>query len=632
MPDLSFIERAVACADVNALRMALFQATRDPDIAAVKAVRARGAASDTVAFTPEGEDLVRRKAVEFLNSGFDSGALPTPTEAEVAELAMMAEARELQPEEMIMRVHLPAFAEMPYRARWTAGAEVPNGFVVAIVGAGFAGIAMGVQLEQLGIPFKIFERRAEVGGVWSANTYPDARVDTLSSSYEFGFEKRFPWTEYFARQSEVQGYLDHVSHKYGVHEHVEFGAAVTSARYDDDAKKWKLTVQRASEVIDFEANVVITASGLFSTPRELPVEGAADFAGKIVHTTQWDSAIDYEGKRVAIIGNGSTGVQLLSQIAATAESVVVHQRTPQWITPRPRYGDPVPEELQWLLQNMPFYWNWNKYVAGLSTIDLRDLLVPDESWIQSGGGVNERNDGLRDALVKYVEMQVDGRKDLLDELIPDYPPMTRRPVVDNNWYASLLRENVELVTTPIERITTDGVQTADGVLRQADLIVAAVGFETEKYLWPTEYYGARGVSLEEAWSTDGAQAHLGMTVPDFPNLFMLYGPNSQPVASGSGFPGWLEIWSKYIAEAIVELVEGGYSSMAVRREAFETYNALLHKEAGNLIYLSQNSATSKNYYLNEWGRLQVNVPWTGEQFFSMCAQLKSSDFDFTDAK
>ncbi|NLU64183.1 NAD(P)/FAD-dependent oxidoreductase [Rhodococcus sp. HNM0563] len=633
IPDRSFVERAVADADVNVLRMALFQATRDADIAAVRAERVAGAVADSVEFSTEDTALIRSKAVEYLMSGDTADVDTVLSTEEIDDLILMAEARALAPDKLVMRRRILSLPEWPFQRERPETVSVPDGYSVAIIGAGFSGIAMGVQLARLGIPFTIYERRSEIGGVWSINTYPDVRVDTLSASYEYSFEKKYPWSEYFARQSEVREYLDHVARKYGVFEHMVFDADVTSAKFDDAAKTWTLTVASADRTPStVVANVVVAASGLFATPRELPIEGVAGYSGQIVHTTEWNDSVEYAGKNVAIIGNGSTGVQLLSKVASEAASVSVYQRTPQWISPRAKYGEAISEELQWLFQTMPFYWNWNKYVAGLANNDLRELLIADEQWIADGGVVNKRNDAMREMLLGYIRAQVNGREDLIEKLVPDYPPMTRRPVVDNQWYASLTRDNVELVTTPIERLTETAVETSDGVAREADLIIAAVGFQTEKFLWPTEYIGEGGVSLEQVWNVQGAQAHLGMSVPGFPNMFMLYGPNSQPVASGAGLPIWLETWCAYIADGILEMLEKGYDSVSVRREAFEHYNEQLHKEAGRLIYLSQTSATEKNYYVNKWGRMQVSAPWDGEEYFAMCVHPRLSDFEFQHAK
>ncbi|MGX1932004.1 flavin-containing monooxygenase [Microbacterium resistens] len=633
MPERSFVERAVAHADVNALRLSLYQITRDPEIASIVPRRVYGAVADTVSFAVEDEELIRRKAVDLLLTGAPAEEeLPEPTASEIDELIQMLEGRRLEPPELTLRRQIPSFGDMPFQARWTADPSVPDGYHVAIVGAGIAGIAMGVQLAQLGIPFTVYERRSEVGGVWSINTYPDAGVDTLSATYEYGFEKKYPWPAYFARQADVRAYVEHVARRHGVFDRISFGSDVRVARFDDRSQDWTLTVSREGQPDQIvRADVVVAASGIFATPRDLPIEGAEGFAGDVVHTARWHDGVDCTGKRVAVIGNGSTGVQLLSKVAETAESVTVYQRTPQWISPRANYGVPIPDELQWLIGALPFYWNWNKYVAAMGTIELRNVLTTDARWIEGGGAVSERNDDLRALLTRYIEHQVGGRRDLVDQLVPDYAPMTRRPVVDNNWYASLTRPNVELVSTAIDRIEETAIVTADGTARETEVILAAVGFQTEKYVWPTAYYGEGGVSLEEVWRPQGAQAYLGMTVPRFPNLFLLYGPNSQPVAGGAGLPTWFEIWSRYVAQGIVAMLEGGHASMAVRQDVFDRYNEELHAEAQKLIYLSEHSTMKRNYYVNEFGRLQMNAPWTGERFFEMCEALQVSDYHFTAA-
>lgn len=629
-PDRGFVERAVSHADINALRMALYQATRDPEIAAIPTTRTMMAGTPFLVIGEEDKARIRAKAVEFLLEHAGEPADESVSDAELDELVQLAEGREIDPDELVMRRRLPSFGEFPFEASWSAGAEVPDGFSVAIIGGGFAGLAMATQLERVGIPYRLFERRSEVGGVWSINTYPDARVDTLSAIYQFGFEKKYPWTELFARQAEVRGYLEHVSRKYGVHEKTSFGHDVVRARFDEQRQEWRLTIAvDGGQAIEHTASVVVSASGLFTTPRSLQLPGQQRFRGRIVHTTDWNETLDCAGRKVAVIGNGSTGVQLLSAISEVAESVAVCQRTPQWIAPRPGYGVPVQRELRWLIDAMPYYWNWDKFVAGMSTTDLRDLLLVDDEWIRAGGQVSERNDALREFLTGYIADQVGGRQDLIDALVPDYPPMTRRPVVDNNWYRALVRDNVELVADSVASFTEDAIITGDGRRVEADFVVAAVGFDAQRYLWPTQYYGRGGRTLEESWAAEGAKAYLGMTVPDFPNLFMLYGPNSQPVAGGCGLPGWFEIWSRHIAQAIIEMLEGGHRAMSVRQEVYDEYNALIDKEASRTVYLLDNSAKAKNYYVNDAGRLQVNVPFTGEQLYAMSADPRLADYELS---
>jgi 4-hydroxyacetophenone monooxygenase len=630
IPDCSFIERAVSYANINALRMALYQATRDPEIGAIPTKRVVRAGAESLTIEPEDQARIRRKAVEFLRIHAGDQADQEISNEERDELVQMAEGRDVNAHDLNMHRLNPSFDEFPHEARWSDGNQVPDGFTVAIIGGGLSGIAMAVHLERVGIPYHLFERRSEVGGVWSINTYPDARVDTASVLYQFSFEKNHPWTEHFARQNEVRCYLEGVARKWGVREKIRFSHDVQLARYDAQRCEWDLDIKVAGErMVRHTASVVVSASGLFATPRTLDVPGVENFEGQIVHTTQWRDGVDCAGKKVAIIGNGSTGVQLLSSISAVADSVYVCQRTPQWISPRPGYGAPIEQELRWLADAMPYYWNWDKFVAGMGQMELWKLLLVDDQWIREGGKVNPRNDALRETLKGYIAEQVEGRQDLVDVLVPDYPPMTRRPVVDNNWYASLLRDNVELVADSVASFDEHALYTGGGRRLDVDLVVAAIGFDAQRYLWPTQYYGERGISLEQQWAKEGPKAYLGMTVPGFPNLFMLYGPNSQPVAGGCGLPEWFEIWSGYIAQAIIAMIESGNAAMSVRPDVHEEYNRRLDEEADRTVYLMDDSAKTKNYYVNDFGRLQVNIPFTGEQFFAMLAQPTLSDFELT---
>ncbi len=629
-----FVRRAVAEADPNALRIALYQATGNPELQAMPLqVNGMGAAlRQQLVVSPEHQERVKQLAVEFLLDGAADHERTVPTTAEVDRLLELAHGAPLAPESRRMRRDLVSFGAFPLGVSWTTTRPpLPDGFHIVIVGAGFSGIAMAVQLQLLALPYTILERRNEIGGVWSVNTYPDARVDTLSSTYQFGFEKHYPWSEYFARQPEVRGYLEHVAAKFEVLDKIRFGHDLTEARFDDTSSTWALRVSTAQgEELELTANVVVSAAGLFAVPKRFEAEGVDDFAGELIHTTEWTQGEHTaQGKRVAVIGNGSTGVQLLGRIADAAEQVFVFQRTPQWISPRERYGEIMSAESRWLLDAMPYYWNWSRYTALMPSFDTHDIVVPDPDWIARGGYVNERNDGVRAGLIKYIKRQLGDRQDLVERLIPDYAPFARRPVVDNGWYRALTRDNVELVTTPIARLTEHSIVTEDDEEREVDLVLTAVGFRTTMYLYPTDYHGVGGASLQARWSKDGPRAHLGMTVPDFPNFFMLYGPNSQPVSGHGSLPAWFEIWTHYVAKCLVAMLEAGYSQIEIRKDSHDEYNARMDDAAAGLIHLQDAGSRDVNYYLNEFGRMQVNAPWNGEGFYTWCGDPDLDDFNFS---
>jgi 4-hydroxyacetophenone monooxygenase len=245
--------------------------------------------------------------------------------------------------------------------------------------------------------------------------------------------------------------------------------------------------------------------------------------------------------------------------------------------------------------------------------------------------VNPKSDNLRNFLTQYIKTETGGREDLVARLIPDYAPFSRRPVVDNGWYRALTRDNVELVTDNIARFTPRGIETTDGKLREVDVIITATGFDVVKYLWPARYAGKNGRDLHDMWSAaDGPRAYLGMMVPDFPNFFMIYGPNSQPLSGGTGLHAWYVVWASYVAQCIVRMIEQGKSRVEVKREAYDRYNAALDDAGANLIQMKKEGGVEKNYYVNnEHGHLQVSAPWLSPEFHRMCANVDWNDLEIS---
>jgi len=531
--------------------------------------------------------------------------------------------------EFEFRQDIPAFEEFPWAATWSDGRPtLPDGFRVVVIGGGFCGIAMGVQLELLQIPYAVLERHHDLGGTWNRHRYPDVRVDTISISYEFGFEKNYPWTEYFARGPEVRRYLEHVATKYGVRPNMRFGCDVQQATFDEERDLWVLNVATPEGAEVIEANVIVSAVGTFANPNLPRFVGQHLYEGTIVHPSAWPEDLDLSGANVAIVGNGSTGVQLLAPIASLGTRVHVFQRTPQWISPRDKYGAAVEPEVRWLLDNMPGYWNWSRYMATHALFDAYRWYLPDEQWKAEGGFFNPMIEKLRENLIRYITVQTGGREDLINKLVPAYAPFARRPVVDNGWYQALTRDNVELVTDAITRLTRTGIETADGTVRDVDVIIAATGFQVMRYLAPARFIGVAGTELHDFWSSDGPRAYIGMMVPHFPNMFMLYGPNSQPLQSGHGLPSWFAIWSAYAGKCLVRMLEQGKKRVEVTVGAYTRYNEALDAKSRSMLWMQEEAAPQKNYYVNHFGRLQVNAPWWGPDYHRMCTQVEWDDLTF----
>jgi 4-hydroxyacetophenone monooxygenase len=636
--DIDFIRRAVDAAEPNALRTALYQATGDRELLALEQsveLMEKGHISRHSKLTIAQKDLpvLKDKAVRYLFEHQGAFEESVTSDAQLKELIELALGREITDEQYPELKSEASFDDYPlFLARWANDArpELPQDFRVAIIGTGHSGVAMAVHLETLGIPFDVYERRPEMGGVWSINRYPDIRVDTMSSTYQLGFVKRYPWTEYFAQGPEVRKYITDTARDFGVYDRIKFSHDVRSITYDEAASRWDLEIAHDDEVIRTAATFVIAATGLFSNAKNPDVRGIDDFRGTVLHSTAWPDDLSLQGKSVAVIGNGSTGVQLLSRVAGEAQQVYAYVRTPQWVTPQIYYGEPITTEFRWLLDHMPYYWNWDRFAwLAPSGESIGALFVPDPEWQANGGVFSKMSDELRERLTNYIKTQTDHREDLYSRLIPACPPWARRMIVDNNWYRTLTEDHVELVTDAIDYVDQDAIVTTDGKRREVDVIIAASGFDVTKYMFPIEVRGRGGVTLEDRWERDGVgpRAFWSITVPGFPNLFMMYGPNSQGGAGGT-LSSVLQLWTTHIAALITRAVERGGKEIEVKEDVFEHHNRMLDARTSRMIWMDPDSK-ERNYYVSH-GRVQSMNAWApSEHWKAMTDPDVDADFMVT---
>lgn len=618
--DRDFIDRAVAACDLSALRAALIHATGDEQLVALGPVATLDA---------DGVARLRSRCADILDADLDALALRELDDAGLRSIMDATCGAPCDETDFTIRKEVLAFDDYPFMHEWEPTTNpIPAGFRVAVIGAGFSGIASGVQLGRLGIEYDVYERRDEVGGTWSINRYPDIRVDTLSSTYEYSFEKNYPWSEYFARGPEVRSYLDHIADKYGVKPRTHLSHDLVEARFDESRDVWMLTFATPEGTVSAEANVIISAAGLFATPLIPDFPGADTFRGTFVHPSRWPDGLSLEGKRVGVIGNGSTGVQLLAPVAAEAGHVTVFQRTPQWISPRDRYGMHVEPEVRWIIDTVPGYWNWCRFTSIMSLFTFhQDFLLTDEEFEATGGRISAKSEFIRSMLTDYIHAQIGDRPDLFEKLLPDYAPMVRRPVVDNGWYKALTRPNVDLVASGIESMDETGVITADGEHHDVDVLICATGFDIVKYLAPAEYIGVGGRRLHDRWADESPRAYAGLMVPEFPNFFMLYGPNSQPVSGGVSLPSWYQMWAAFAAMCITTMIDTGTTRVEVTEKAFADYNERLDREASKLTMLTDSSSTD-NYYV-QGGRLQTSAPWETAVYVSYIGRPNPEHIEFS---
>jgi len=620
------IKAAVDGADLNALRVALYQATGDLRLAHLRIERkpVRNGAAFIEVIADADVPILKDLATQFLlnRESWVPPAQP-PGRPELRLLMEMLTGKPLTDDEFAMGLEELAFDEFPRQANWSAGRPNVTGFNVLVIGAGISGIAVAVQLQRLGIPYTVVEREDGIGGVWLRNQYLDARVDSPCVGYQYKFVKDYRWSEMYPARAEVVTYLEMVAERYQVTPNIRFGHEVKDARWDEATNTWEVRLaDHNGDESALIANVLVTACGLFNLPKLPNAPGLEVFRGLVAHPTEWRQDLDLAGKRVAVIGNGSTGVQLMPRVAEVAGTLAVYQRTPSWIAPVEGYKQCLPAAANWLLDNMPFYWNWQIYSSfvGDSRLFL-DAQRYDPEWQSRGGLISETNDSLRAWLTSYIAEKVAGRPELLPRLIPGYAPLGRRLVVDNGYYDALLRQNVELVTDEIVGFTPDGITTGDGVERKFDAIIAATGYKVMEYLWPAQYTGRDGQTLSAAWEAEGPRAYLGLTVPGFPNLFILYGPNGQ--ARAGNFHSWAEIWARYVLQAIIQLVESGNHSIEVRADVCHSYNRELDDAMASIIWSTE---AANGYYAVQKGRGAVSMPWEHYEYHRMIRDLNTDDF------
>jgi 4-hydroxyacetophenone monooxygenase len=627
-PDEAFIRHVLEQADPNILRLALHHLTGASDLAEMRADKTElwAGALFTYTLAQEHHAEVRARAFDYLLS--QGREAPSPQRMDhrtIRETMDIFGHGELNDKQFRLGLEEAAFDDFPREVTWARrpSPEVLNSTHVVVVGAGISGIAAAVHLEQLGLRYTVFERQADLGGTWNSNRYPEVRVDSTSLIYQYKFEKRYPWKEFFASGGETHNYLKHCAEKFGVANKIVFNTEIVGAEWQEDSSSWRMTVRSVDgETKVVMANFVISASGLFCSPKLPDIRGIESFKGKIVHTTQWSPEIELEGKDVAQIGTGASGAQLMPYLARHAKTVAVFQRTANWVLPMEGYRANIAEEMHWLFKHFPLYWNWYSYGMFYLNAQLEGLQEFDPEWQEAGGEINKRNDDLRTNVTTYIRSRLAERPDLIDKVIPQYPPMARRPTVDNGWYDSILRDNVELVTDGIDHITPTAIVTKTGATYPCELIVCAAGFATLRYLWPASYVGRNGATLDALWAKDGPRANLGMTMPGFPNFFMFYGPSSQG-RSGS-FHSMSEIWARYALKAIVSVLERGAKSIECKPEAYDAYNVRLDEANKRVIWETYGKGF---YYLTDAGRSVVNSPWRGTDYHAMLYEPDLSQFD-----
>ncbi|GLW99390.1 NAD(P)/FAD-dependent oxidoreductase [Microtetraspora sp. NBRC 16547] len=516
----------------------------------------------------------------------------------------------------------------PRRPDWSVEELSPGHQVRAVVvGAGISGLLVGLRLKQAGVDFTIVEKSGEVGGTWWENTYPDCRTDVHSHIYTYSF---FPedWPSYFGRQHVIHGYLRRFAEENGLLEHIEFDTEVTDMTWDEDLQVWRVSTRRtgASETSVRETNVVVSAVGQLNRPMVPEIEGMSGFDGPVFHSAEWDHTVDFAGKRVAVIGTGASVLQIGPALAKTAEHVTIFQRSAPWLMPTPELRQDIGEDERWLLRSLPLYRAYYRLSLFLPrAIGQLDAATVDPDYPPTEHAVSAANEALRVQLTAYLTDQAGGDEELFAKILPDYPPGAKRIIRDDGtWVATLRRDNVDLITDRVARFDAKGVWTAPGDYHPVDAVVFGTGFRASDFLTPMTVTGRGGKDLHTEWGID-ACAYMGLTIPDFPNLFCLYGPNTNLVLHGN-LVFFLECQAAYVADSVRLLLETGRSAMSLRRDVFDDYCAEVTKASALRVW---GWSKTHSWYQNAEGRSTIMWPLPAQRYLEGTAAVDAAHYELT---
>jgi cation diffusion facilitator CzcD-associated flavoprotein CzcO len=477
---------------------------------------------------------------------------------------------------------------------------------IAIVGGGFGGVGAAVMLKRAGYEdVTVFEKGERVGGVWHRNTYPGAACDIPSHLYEFSFAPN-RWSRRFAPQAEIQAYMEGVARHFGVLEKVRTGTEVTSARWDDERGRWLLDTSAGPH----EAEVLLTACGQLSVPKVPPIPGLESFDGPAFHTAEWRHDVELAGKRVAVLGTGCSAIQAVPAIQPIVAQLDVYQRSPGWTVPRMDYAYP----------------NWAhtlfRRIPALRRLDRAVVFATQEI----GAAAMTRHRWLLPILRTIGRHQIEAIEDpeLRRKVTPTDEFGCKRLMLTDDWYPALAQPNVDLVTERIEAVTPTGIRDAAGVERAADVLVLATGFASHDFVAPMAITGRDGRSLAEEWA-EVARAYLGLSLPAFPNMFLLYGPNTNGGTGSVIFT--IEAGMSHVLAALRELDRAEASRIEVRSEAAERFDRELREALAGTVWHSG----CTNWYVDENGNDPSQWPWTWSAYRRRTARLEPGAYELSGA-
>jgi cyclohexanone monooxygenase len=463
---------------------------------------------------------------------------------------------------------------------------------------------MGIRLKRAGIDsFTIYEKSEGIGGTWRDNTYPGAACDVQSHLYSYSFELNPNWSRPYGTQPELLAYFEHCADKYGVRQHLQCEHGIAEARWNEEHANWRLTALDGST---HEANVLVTGLGMLNVPSYPDIIGMESFKGAMFHSSRWNHTVDFVGKRVGSIGTGASSVQFLPEIAKAAGQLHVFQRSPVWVMPKVDEQFTDEDRARYARLGRARLHRWQTFLRYEKMTSFR---IADEQTAQ------RESFGLA-----HLERSIPD-PELRAKLTPNFPIGCKRILISNDYLPIYNQPNVELATSPIQRITPQGVLTEDGIERELDVLIFGTGFKAADYLGAIDVYGAGGRRLKDDWK-NGAEAHLGITVHGYPNLFMLYGPNTNQ--GGNSIIFILESQAHYVMGA-VRALKGGRGALEVKPDVQAAYNRRLQKAMAGTVW----NAGCANYYKGPSGRITTQLPYPARRYWTWTRRFRINEFKAT---
>lgn len=621
----TLLKDGIANANIPALLMVLYQMTGEATWLQEPFAPGRSPGlddNDSGQLPDEVQTQIRTAAEEAIEAWLAGKplAIERPSNLRLAEMLSVA-----------MTEHVPeeygdiVAAGMGYDLEPTADTAIAADKTAIVIGGGVSGICAGIELGKLGIDYTLFEKNEDFGGTWFENRYPGCGVDTPSLTYTFSCRPN-DWSMYFPLRDEIEGYLLDTAREFGLYDKARFRTHVEEARWNTATDQWDVTITTPDGKREtHSADYLFSAVGILNIPKFPQIDGLDEFAGEVYHTSRWPAEADLSGKRVAVIGNGASGMQVAPAIADEVSRMTIFARSKQWAAPFPQFRKKVPEGVRYLMQVVPLYRAWLEQRLSWTFNDrVHGTLFRDPEWEHPERAVNEINDAHRRVFTRYVEEQLQDRPELIERVLPEYPPFAKRMLLDNGWFRTIKKPHVDLIPEHLAKVEGNTLSTSSGETVEADVIILATGFQTTNVLGSYDIVGREGQLLRDHWGEDNASAYLGTLVPGFPNFFILLGPN---VGSGHGGSMIRNIENQmHFAGQVVQCAEAQEAStVEVKETAYTDYSRRIDDAHDRLVWTHPGT---ENWYRNSQGRVVAITPWRNDAFWRMTRSPDEADLQF----